>query len=345
MKITILWSSLASYSVAFFRELAMQGCYIQLVYQPINKHAPYQSFDLSFCEVALEDSEHIRKNLELLVNNFNPACILMSSWAFPHFMKVTRKSRKKGIYVVAAMDNQWRGSLKQYLGVLSSRYFLKPSIDTLFVPGERQAYFARKLGYENLLYGLYVADINRFSCAMPIWQRPKNFLFVGRLISIKGVQELTRAYLAYREQAADPWGLIVAGVGPLGNLLSDIPGVEMLGFVQPEILPRLMREARCFILPSRWEPWGVVIHEAAAAGLPIIATYSCGATTMYVRDGGNGYIVSTQSESIKRAMVRISKESQDLLERMSVTSSSLAETWNPVRLSKYFIDSIRNNIG
>ena len=137
MKITILWSSLASYSVAFFKELALQGCSIQLIYQPIASDAPYQPFDLSFCQIVLEDSTDVKINLESSVSDFNPTCILMSSWCFPHFMHLTRKLRKKRIYVVSAMDNQWRGTIRQYFGVVSSNIFLKPSIDTFLVSGDR----------------------------------------------------------------------------------------------------------------------------------------------------------------------------------------------------------------
>jgi glycosyltransferase involved in cell wall biosynthesis len=340
LKLTILWSSLASYSVAFFKELAHEGCNIQLIFQTTKSEAPYKEFDLSFCEVALEDSEEVKGNLEKLVNNFNPACVLMSSWSFPHFIGLAKNIRKRNVYVIAAMDNQWNGTLKQIFGVMSSNIFLKPSIDTFLVAGDRQAYFARKLGYPNVLYGLYAADINQFVCDVPVCQRHANFLFIGRVVSVKGVEELASAYLAYRQQVAKPWGLKVVGSGPLEYLLRRIPGVDVLGFVQPDGVRELMRDARCFVLPSRWEPWGVVIHEAAAAGLPIIASYQCGATTMFVRDGVNGYVVPPQVGYLTNAMVRMSTAPQTILDHMSIASCTLAKLWSPDKLAKYFIQSI-----
>lgn len=345
MRITILWSSLASYSVAFFKELALQGCNIQLIYQINESEAPYKAFDLSFCEISLEDSDHIKNNLESIINDFHPDCILMSSWCFPYFMRIAKILRKKGIYVVSTMDHQWYGTFKQYIGVISSRIFLKPSIDKFLVAGDRQANFACKLGYNDVLYGFYAADINKFTCDVPIWQRSANFLFLGRLAAVKGIEELAGAYLSYRGQVKKPWGLKVAGSGPLENMLRRIPGVELLGFVQPADVPELMREARCFVLPSRWEPWGVAIHEAAAAGLPIIATYPCGATTMFVRDGVNGCVVSPRPKDLTKAMVRMSMASQQVLEQMSITSSTLAKLWDPAKLAGYFIDRIRGFIG
>jgi len=345
MRITILWSSLASYSVAFFKDLSLQGCRIQLIFQPIETDAPYQPFDLSFCQMVLEDSIDVKLNLELLVRDFNPACILMSSWCFPHFMRLTKKLRKNSVYVVSAMDNQWRGTFRQYFGVVSSSILLKPSIDNFLVSGDRQAFFANKLGYKDVMYGYGAAETSRFFCDIPIWKRSKNFLFVGRLVPVKGIKELVQAYIAYRERVKDPWGLKVVGAGPLADLFSDVPGIDLLGFVQPTNLPDLMHEARCFVLPSLWEQWGVVLHEATAGGLPVIATYPCGAITMFARDGINGYIVPPQSPNLTKAMVRISTASQEVLERMSATSSTLAELWNPTMLAKYFIDKVNYFIG
>ena len=121
-----------------------------------------------------------------MVFDFAPDCVLMSSWPFKHFMKLTKKLSRQGVLVISSMDNQWRGTIKQRFGVLSSRWFLKPSIHTFLVAGDRQAEFARKLGYDNVLYGLYAGEVERFISDTPISERPKYFLFVGRLVSVKG---------------------------------------------------------------------------------------------------------------------------------------------------------------
>ncbi|MDM8548995.1 glycosyltransferase family 4 protein [Desulfobacterales bacterium HSG2] len=340
MKITILWSSLASYSVAFFKELAItQNCRLQLIYQGTKSDAPYKKFDLAFCHEALQDSRNLK--LEKLVTDFSPDCVLMCSWSFPHFMRITRKLRRQGVFVVSGMDNQWHGTIKQRLGVLSSRWFLKPSIDTFLVAGDRQAYFARKLGYDNVLYGYASAEVNRFITDLSINERPKNFLFVGRLISVKGVKNLTLAYRNYRKQTADPWGLQIVGTGELQYLLENVQGVKLLGFVQPDQLPVIMQNASCFVLPSFWEPWGVVIHEATASGLPVIATYPCGAVTAFVRDGVNGYLIPPRPEPLADAMLRISTCDDTELEQMSQASLTLAKLWTPQKLAEYFVASVK----
>jgi glycosyltransferase involved in cell wall biosynthesis len=336
VRITVLWSALAGYSVALFRELANFEDYsVQLIHQKPDAAAPYDDFDLSFCEDSVKDLPEGRAGVEARVRGFSPDCILMSGWAHSHFMRIARAMRRRGTYVIAAMDNQWRGTLKQYLGILTAPLFLKPAIDTFLVAGERQAQFARKLGYEQVLRGCYAAEIDKFATAVAVTSRPRAFLFVGRLIPVKNVLRLIEAYRLYRRRVADPWPLLVAGTGPLARRFDKVEGVELLGFVQPRVLPEVMRRARCLVLPSTFEPWGVVMHEAAAAGLPIIATYQCGAVTALLRDGVNGCVVTPRAESIAAGMLRVAQRSDHELGAMSQASSLLASLWSPRKLATY----------
>jgi len=337
MRITILWSALASYTVAFFRELALsQGFRIQIIFQKAAAEAPYEPFDLSFCEMALEDSSEVQKRLETLVDRFAPDCVLMISWNYSHFMRITRRLRRRGVYVISAIDNQWRGTLKQYMGIVSSPLYLRPSIDTLLVTGDRQATFARKLGYHDLLYGYAAAEVERFFSEIPITVRPRAFLYVGGLLPVKNISELAKAYRLYRDQIKKPWSLQVAGTGPLVEELKGIAGVDLLGFVQRADLPSVMSAARCLVLASVLEQWGVVIQEGAASGLLIIASDRCGAVTAYLHDGVNGYIVSPRAEEIAAAMTRISRATEKEMLDMSRAGVQLASLWSPSKLAAYF---------
>jgi glycosyltransferase involved in cell wall biosynthesis len=345
VRISVLWSKLASYSVAFFRELACsQKCDIQLVFWGSSAEAPYKGFDLSFCSRTINRSERCDIDIEKEVCDFSPDCVLMSSWNFGDYMKIARRLRKKGVFVVSTIDHQWHGTMKQWLGVVFSRWFLKPSIDSFLVAGDRQAYFAQKLGFEHVLYGLYAATVEDFKTTRALLDREPSFLFVGRLTFEKGIEILIAAYHMYRQECEFPWDLKIAGVGNLRYLLNDKPGVKELGFVQPADLPDLMRTARALVCPSIREPWGVVIHEGAAAGLPIIATNSCGATSSFVRDGINGIIVPPNPNALKNAMLRMSRFNADELENLGQASQTLARLWSSNKLAHYFVENIKIRI-
>ena len=59
--------------------------------------------------------------------------------------------------------------------------------------------------------------------------------------------------------------------------------------MNPKELAEEFKNAGCFILPSHREQWGLVIHEAAAAALPIIASIACGATPSFLIPNYNGF--------------------------------------------------------
>ena len=74
--------------------------------------------------------------------------------------------------------------------------------------------------------------------------------------------------------------------------LKAIDGTELLGFVMPKDLPGVLQDAGCMLLPSRFEPWGVVVHEAIASGLAVICTSACGSASRLVNDGYNGRVIA-----------------------------------------------------
>ena len=102
----------------------------------------------------------------------------------------------------------------------------------------------------------------------------------------------------------------------------------MAGFVQPEALPDTFARASCLILPSRSEHWGVVIHEAAPAGRPIICSTTCGASVSLVLDGYNGFVFEAgDAKALAAAMLRMHNASPAAWRQMSEASAMLARQY------------------
>ena len=112
-------------------------------------------------------------------------------------------------------------------------------------------------------------------------------LFAGRLVEAKGVPELIQARRLLGERAP---ALVVAGEGPLAAELAAEPGVHMLGFQDESRLIELYALADATVVPSRVEPWGVVVNEALACGSPVIASDAVGAVEDLLVDGENGRV-------------------------------------------------------
>jgi glycosyltransferase involved in cell wall biosynthesis len=126
---------------------------------------------------------------------------------------------------------------------------------------------------------------------------PRFFLFVGRLVREKGVFDLLEAYGKLTPELRAAVGLVLAGEGTerteLVRRASLIaPGqVRFAGFVHREQLARYYALAEVFVLPSHTDPWGLVVNEAMACGLPVIASDAAGCTRDLVENNWNGRVV------------------------------------------------------
>jgi len=316
--------------------LQASGAELSIVHRAAQPDAPFDDRDLTLGLPATSwDGRPDEDQILAGFGRFRPHAVLIVSWDVGAYRRVARTFRGQALRILC-MDNPWLGTAKQWAGRAVAPWVIRPVYDAAFLPGERQAAFARRLGFDDdrIFEGLYCCDYDRFAAVRPAAGVPKAraFVFSGRLVKEKGVDVLADAYRVYRRAVPEPWPLVVAGTGPLAPLVADITGVEMLGFVPPPQLPSTFARASCLLLPSRFEPWGVVVHEAAAAGLAVICTAACGASTRFVDDGRNGCVVPTEDpEALAGAMVCLTGASDDQLDTMARASIDLASVLTPSR--------------
>jgi glycosyltransferase involved in cell wall biosynthesis len=344
MRVAVLWTHLSGYLNACLRELAArQGVRLFVAHAAASGVAPFEEGQFAWLDEAYEWRGRPGR-VELLerLEAWSPEVTLVSGWNIPAYRWVLRRLKGRCLRLLA-MDNQWRGTPRQWLGVLSSPFWVRPLFEGAFVPGERQAEFARRLGFAEgrILRGLLCGDQAGFSAARrarEAGESPRAFIFAGRLSPEKGVATLLEAYRLYRRATAEPWPLICCGVGPWLPALRAEAGVEARGFVQPDDLPRELGRAGCFLLPSLREPWGVALHEAAAAGLALICTSACGASVHLVQDGYNGYLVEAGSPGgLCRAMLRYTRLGAAEREAMGRRSAELAAQFTPARWAAHLL--------
>ena len=107
----------------------------------------------------------------------------------------------------------------------------------------------------------------------------------------------------------------------------------MHGFLQQREVAVLMHESSALVLPSRGEHFGIVVHEAAAAGLPLLVSETAGAVPGLVQDGYNGWAVPDGDVSAwTRSLTRMSGQSPERLGEMSRVSRALLHPTQPCRL-------------
>lgn len=346
MRVAIIWKQLSSQSATAFRALADAGAEVFLVHRRATPEAPYEGSPAEGLQGYSWAQTPDESTLVSDIERFRADALLVSSWDVGPYRRLSRRMARRTLRVLC-MDNPWLGTPKQWAGRLVSPAVIRPAYDAVFVPDERQAAFARRLGFadDRIMWGLYSCDSDAFSRVPPLTSSPalgrERFLFVGRLSPEKGVASLAEAYRLYRPTTGHPWPLMVCGTGPLAHLLTGEPGVELTGFVQPSRLPEVFAGAACLILPSTFEPWGVVIHEAATAGLPVICSSACGAADRLVLDGYNGAIVAANdTASLTGAMTRLSTMDASRRAEMGRRGRVLAGQLTPGRWAEYLLERI-----
>lgn len=129
---------------------------------------------------------------------------------------------------------------------------------------------------------------------------PVGALFAGRLSPEKGISTLLKAWSGL------PNVLSLAGEGPLRNEVEVCgnPLVHLLGWLSPEEMSLQLRSAACLVVPSEWyETFGMVVIEAFAHGLPVIAS-RLGSLAELVNDGVTGLHFEPGNADDLRAKVR-----------------------------------------
>lgn len=171
--------------------------------------------------------------------------------------------------------------------------------------------------------------------ARPGISRELTFLFCGQMIRRKGVDLIVAAFVRLLEEKKEARLMLVGRPDREGEeVLGQVPErfrdrIEPVGFVQPEKLPEWFARADVFVLPSRREGWGVVVNQAAAAGLPLIVSDAVEAGQEWLKPGENGWRVEAGNvESLTTAM-REAVNDREGLAKMGGVSASLASSRGP----------------
>ena len=159
------------------------------------------------------------------------------------------------------------------------------------------------------------------------------FLASSRFLPRKNLYGLLTAYGAYRSRALEGWRLVLLGSGteeqPLRAKVDaeNIPDVTFAGFRQIDELPTYYAAAGCFVHPALSEPWGLVVNEAMAAGLPILVSKNAGCAPDLVEPGKNGLWFDPRlPEELAEAMLTVSQD-DELRHRMGLRSTEIIAQW------------------
>jgi glycosyltransferase involved in cell wall biosynthesis len=339
-KVAFLYSEIAGYFLANVKELS-KSAEVLIFRWPINKEAPFK-FDEILNVTIIDRSGFDQNQLEAKLKDFKPDIIVCSGWMDKGYIKAVKAFKKK-THTVLTLDNHWAGTIKQRIAAIVSPFYLKKIFTHAWVPGNQQAEFADKLGFKGsqLIRDFYCADVALFQAKFEETftskriQFPKRFLYVARYLEHKGIFEMWNAFKELTKEERKGWELWCIGAGKEWENRIEGEGIRHVGFVQPVDLGQYLKETGVYILPSKFEPWGVTVQEFAISGFPMIVSDAVGAKTKYLKENGISVKAGSQKD-LKEAMMQfISMSDADLIS-MGEKSNQIGSSFN----SKMWVDNL-----
>jgi glycosyltransferase involved in cell wall biosynthesis len=335
-KVLFLYSELAGYIFSCFQELATREVEVTVIHWPVNPEAPFKIPSIKGVTF-ISKNELKASGIAMKVKELKPDIILTSGWMDKEYLSIVKEER--GIIpTVILFDTAWNGSVKQRVLAAFGKRFLTKRFSHAWVAGKAQKAYAQRLGFkkEHIETGFYTADLIHFN---EIFNRrksrmeqsfPKTFLYVGRYVAQKNMQMLWNAFLTANKANGGQWKLRCIGTGELFDLKTEHPTIEHLGFIQPMEMEDYLIDAGVFVLPSLFEPWGVVVQEFAAAGFPMVLSDKIGASEEFLQLGHNGYDFDSSSElDLTKALALIIQLEESVLIKFAKESHKLAQKLNP----------------
>ncbi len=330
MTVLFLYTEIADYFLNCCKQLSASAN-VHIIRWAVNKEAPFQ-FDIPKNINVYEKSNYTYIQLQQLIEIINPSIIVCSGWIDKDYLKLTKPYFNK-IPTIITCDTHYTGSIKQKIAIILSRLYLLKIFSNAWVPGNSQFSYVQKLGFKShkIKTGFYCADLNKFnlvySNSIQIKKNnfPKRFLYVGRYYDFKGIKELWNAFIELQNQHPNEWELWCLGTGNIEPI--QHPKIKHFGFVQPKDLEPILLQCGVFILPSKFEPWGVVVQEYAASGFPLILSNNVGAKQIFLEENKNGYLfnhINTNSE-LKNNLKKITELSAEQLNTMAEYGHALAQ--------------------
>lgn len=343
-RIVFLYSELAGYFLACAETLCQHPhvASVDIVHWPTHSEAPFQFAPTEHCSLHPKE-KHNRESLKQLLAQINPTAIICSGWMDSDYNALANAYQKQ-IPVVLALDNWWTGKPKQRLAALTAPLFIRRCFNRAWVPGEPQIPFAQKLGFsgKSLATGFYCAAPKPFQA---IYEKrkttppTKNLLYIGRYNDVKGIRELWSAFIKLSQEFPE-WELHCIGTGELWDSRAIHPKIIHHGFKQPHELESHLLNTSFFVMPSKKEPWGVVLHEMAIAGLPILVSNAVGAATKFLNPGINGAWIHSE-DFISELRIHMSlRESQ--ISKMGEHSHRLGFEWTPLKWAHTAVELIQD---
>lgn len=314
----------------------------------------FQRLTLSLGVLEDEQGATLTHRVLEVLNVASPGAVMTVGYADPQMRAVTRWARRHGRFSAMVTDTWQERRHRWGLAERVKGAWCRWAYDAVFISGQRGADYFGDLGVpeKRLWRGCSVVDNEHFRVLagrarkdpervrQSLHLPSKYFVCVARFAAEKNQKGLLDAFHEYRRRGGE-WSLVLVGAGPdRGSLEQEIArrgiaGVSVMGWQTYGVLPQVLGVAGALVLPSVREPWGLVVNEAMACGLPVVVSRSCGCAPELCWRGINGWDFDPDDPKELSAILMLlsgRSETDGRFERCSeqIVSSFAPERWAQV---------------
>ena len=280
-----------------------------------------------------------------------PATVAIVGWSFKWSLGALLWCLKNGVPAILLSDSTAISNARRWHKELIKRQLVKLYSVALVAGGPQRDYVASLgmpqdrifRGWDIVDNGFYLAQSDAARAnATPLrteLQLPERyFISVSRFVEMKNVERLVEAYASYRKAAgAKAWKFLLIGDGPLRPKVIELqqrfnlgPDLLLPGWKQTPDLPAYYGLAGAFVLASTREPWGLVVNEAMASGLPVLISNRCGCSKDLVSEGRNGFTFDPLDVAgLAGLMARVAEAEPNIRNSMGEESRRIIADWSP----------------
>lgn len=287
---------------------------------------------------------------KIFAGNFD-VVVILTGYRYAAFWIAALAAKSKGVPILFGTDahhiaprdrRNWKIKIKKLLWPLLYRFadvVIVPStggvnlMDSLGIPPERVV--LTPYSVDNQWWTEQSALVNR-SAVRAEWRIPDDasvVLFCAKLQPWKRPHDLLQAFAKADVKGAH---LVFAGDGSLrasleaeAQALGIAERVRFLGFVNQSGLPCAYSASDLFVLPSEYEPFGVVVNEAMLSGCAVIVSDQVGARFDLVRERETGYVFPMGNIDALAALLRELLPFKEKLHQMGSLARKRMADWSP----------------
>lgn len=302
----------------------------------------------------LEDLSLKQRVLGILrtIQSYRPDIVNLTGYYDLASLIVLWYCKLKGIKTVLSNESTSGDHTRNFSKELFKSLFIIKLFDGFFNFGQQSKEYMLALGAKasqmlvnrncvdnQLLVEIYNENYQQRVSKQSSLNLPKhNFIFVGRLIEFKNLFKLLDAFKI--AQRNEDWGLIILGDGELKSTLKqyaqdlEVKNVFFFEGVNWQQVPQYLSLSDVLVLPSFSEPWGLVVNEAMACGLPVAVSNKCGCTAELVKESENGFMFNPENvNEIAETLVKFMDKKLDLV-KMGEASKQIIQEYSPINVAK-----------